>query len=409
MRPAGGSERWAEYTALVAVWLATRAIALASVDMTPWMLNDLRVYEGWLPTLQHLAFPVLDPTWQYPPGASLVFLGADLSPIPFRWSFTVFVLLVDAAILATLFVAHARTPGARWRGLWMWALAAIVVGPIMLTRFDLVPTLFAVLAIALAGRPAWSGVMAAVGFAVKLWPALMLLALPRSGTRRGVVSFALTSLVMLASFALLFDNSLSFLSNQRARGIQVESTGALPYLLHSLTGGDVAFGLEYGSIQVLMNGTDVIGTLVTIAGVALLGVIAWWRFRGRLDSVPTGDVALTLMLVSVATSRVYSPQFNTWLVGIAAIALISRRCRLGAVSVLVIVIAVLTQSVYPWMATQLVTGGTAAIAVQSLRIVLLLVATTMAMRSIAASRNERPAHVAVSASDDARQTLEGPY
>ena len=291
----------------------------------------------------------------------------------------------------------------------MWALAAIVVGPIMLTRFDLVPTLFAVLAIALAGRPAWSGVMAAVGFAVKLWPALMLLALPRSGTRRGVVSFALTSLVLLASVALLFDNSLSFLSNQRARGIQVESTGALPYLLHSLTGGDVAFGLEYGSIQVLMNGTDVIGTLVTIVGVALLGVIAWWRFRGRLDSVPTGDVALTLMLVSVATSRVYSPQFNTWLVGIAAIALISRRCRLGAVSVLVIVIAVLTQSVYPWMATQLVTGGTAAIAVQSLRIVLLLVATTMAMRSIAASRNERPAHVAVSASDDARQTLEGPY
>lgn len=390
MRPAGGSARWAEYIALVAVWLGTRAFALASVDMTPWMLNDLEVYQRWLPALQHLAFPVLDPTWQYPPGASLVFLGADLSPIPFRWSFSIFVLLVDAAILATLFVAHARTPGSRWRGLWLWALAGIVVGPIMLTRFDLVPTLFAVLAIALVGRPAWSGAMSAVGFAIKLWPALMLLTLPRPSARRGIVSFVMTSVVVLASFAVLFDNSLSFLSNQRSRGIQVESTGALPYLLHSLTGGDVAFGLKYGSIQVLMSGTDIVGTLVTIAGIALIGVIAWWRFCGRLDTVPPGDVALTLMLASVATSRVYSPQFNTWLVGIAAVALLARRSRLGVVTGIVVVISVLTQSVYPWMATQLVTGGTTAIAVQSVRIVLLLLATAMAMRSIAVRRPEPP-------------------
>lgn len=382
---------WPRTIALAAVWLATRAIALVSVDMTPWMLHDLEVYTGWIPGLRDTQFPVGDVTWQYPPGAALVFLTASAIPIDFRWAFTLVILALDAALMATLLIAMARQPGTSSRGPWLWALAGVVVGPIMLTRFDVAPTLFAVVAVVLVGRPKVSGAASAVGAMVKVWPALMLLSLPRKGLRSGLVSFVIVAVALALAFVVVFDDSLSFLANQRDRGLQVESTGALPYLLFSLVGGHVESGLTYGSIQVLMRGAETVGTVVTVLGFLLIAAIAWWRLRGRLEDVPAGDIALTVMLVSVATSRVYSPQFNTWLIGLAAAALLTASTRLTSVGLIVITVSLLTQIVYPWSATQLVNGGTFVIIVQSLRIVLLLIATVLAIVTIAPRTNERQA------------------
>lgn len=377
------------YVAIGVAWLATRLFALASVDLTPWMLHDLEVYQSWLPSLTDGAFPAGDPTWQYPPGASLVFMAAGNWPIDFRWSFTLVILVLDAALMGTLMVTHARQRPSSWLGVWIWALAGLIVGPIMMVRFDVAPTLFAVLAIVLATRPAWSGASAAVGTIVKVWPVLILLALPRPSLRRGLPAFVLTLLIVAAGFALLFHDSLSFLANQRDRGLQVESTGALPYLVYSLFGGQVETGLTYGSIQVLMNGAELVGTAITIVGLALLALIAWWRLRGRIDTVPPGDVALTVMLVSVVTSRVYSPQFNTWLVGVAAAAMLCTTTRLRGVAGLVIAVSIVTQIVYPWSATQLVTGGASGILAQAVRITLLVVATALAVDSLAQGRERR--------------------
>jgi hypothetical protein len=373
---------WSVYAVVAAAWLATRVIALVSVDLTPWMLNDLDIYAAWLPHLQAGAFPVGDPTWQYPPGSAPVFLLAGLVPADFRWSFTVVVLAADAAIMAALIVAHVRRPGASWRGLWLWAFAGVVVGPIMLVRFDLVPTLFAVTAVLLVARPALSGMSAALGLTVKVWPALMLFVLPRRSLPRGLLGFAATAAVVLIAFALVTDSSLSFLGNQQARGLQVESIGALPYELYSLAGGHVTFGHKYGSIQVLMQGAEAIGLLLTLIGLSLFGALAWARLSGRLDAVPPGDVAMAVMLVAVATSRVYSPQFNVWLVGMAAVAMIDAASRQRDAVGLVIVVSVLTQVVYPWSATQLVTGGPIAIAAQSLRIAGLITALVLSLRAV---------------------------
>ncbi|MCX6433247.1 MAG: glycosyltransferase 87 family protein [Actinobacteria bacterium] len=376
------SPAWAIYAVIAVAWLATRAFALMSVDMTPWMLNDLDIYAAWLPLLQDGAFPTGDPTWQYPPGIAPVFLIAGAIPTDFRWAFTLVILAADAAIMAALMRAHARRAGSSWRGLWIWALAGLIVGSIMMVRFDVVPTMFAVGAVLLVARPALSGVSTALGLTVKVWPALMLFVLPRRSLTRGVLAFIATAVVVLAAFGILTDNSLSFIGNQQARGLQVESVGALPYELFTLFGGQVAFGLKYGSIQVLMQGTEAVGLAMTVAGLALFALLAWARLSGRLESVPAGDVALTVMLVAVATSRVYSPQFNVWLVGLAAVALINAASRQRLVVTLVIGVSLLTQIVYPWSATQLVTGEPVAIIAQTLRIAGLMAAVVLALLAI---------------------------
>jgi hypothetical protein len=381
-QPRADEAAWTSYAVLALVWLTTRVIAVVSVDLTPWMLNDLDIYEGWLTPLGQGTFPADDPTWQYPPGIAPFFLATGAPAIDYRWAFTLGILVIDALIMASLLVAHRRRPGASWRGPWLWALAGLIVGSIMVVRFDVVPTLFAVISILVVARPLRTGVAAALGFTVKVWPALMLFVVPRRYLPKAILSFAVTAAVVLGAFSLLTDDSLSFLANQQARGLQVESIGALPYEVFTLLGGDVAFGLKYGSIQVLMDGAETVGLVLTLVGLALFALIAWWRLSGRLEDVAPGDVAVTVMLVSVATSRVYSPQFNVWLVGLTAVMLLDPASRLRRPAVLVILVSMLTQVVYPWSATQLVTGDPLTIVVQALRVTGIVVATVLALLAI---------------------------
>lgn len=380
--PRADEATWPAYAALALAWLTTRVIAVVSVDLTPWMLNDLVIYEGWLAPLGNGAFPADDPTWQYPPGIAPFFLATGVLAIDYRWAFTLAILLIDALVMAVLLLAHSRRPDSSWLGPWLWALAGVIVGSIMVVRFDVVPTLLAVLAILMVARPARTGVAAALGFTVKVWPALMLFIVPRRHLPAAVASFTVTVALVLGAFALLTDDALSFLANQQARGLQVESVGALPYEVFTLLGGEVEFGLKYGSIQVLMDGAETVGLVLTLTGLALFALIAWWRLSGRLEAVPPGDVALTVMLVSVATSRVYSPQFNVWLIGITAVMLLDPRTRLRRVAAIVVVVAMLTQVVYPWSATQLVNGDPLTIIVQGLRVTGIVVATVMALLTI---------------------------
>ena len=370
------------YPWVLGTWLRTRVIAVACIFLTPRLLDDVDIYRGWVPYLRWEQFPLADPKWQYPPGAGVVLLAPDVVHINYSVAFVVLALTVDAAIMALLLVAHHRRVGRSARYLWLWAVAALVVGPIMYTRFDIVPALFAVAFVLVAGRPVLAGMSAALGFVVKLWPFVLVIALPRHSWRRGLLSFAVSTAVVLVALALRFDGILSFLGNQRARGLQVESTGALPYELWALVGGKMRSGLEYGSYQVLMPGAELAGTVVFAIGVIMIVLIAWWRFRGRLDNVSVGDVALTLVLVSVVTSRVYSPQYNIWLVAVAAVALLDPVSRMRRVAALVMASSILTQVIYPWFPYDLTDGNPPVVLVQALRIIALVAAAALAFRAI---------------------------
>lgn len=367
---------------IIGVWVLTRVIALASIALTPRLLDDVDIYRGWLPYLRWAQFPLADEKWQYPPGAGPILLAPGSLSLNYAVAFALLCVLVDAAIMAVLLRAQARRPGAPRAGLWLWAVAGLVVGPIMFTRFDLVPALFAVAFIVLSARPALAGASAALGFVVKIWPVFLMIALPRRHWTRGAVSFAVTAAVVLLVITARFDRAWDFLGNQRARGLQVEATGALPYELFALVRGPMKSGLEYGSYQVLMPGAELVGTTLFAAGLLLTALIAWRRFTGRLDGVPVGDIALTLVLVSVATSRVYSPQYNVWIIAVAAAALLSARSRMRTVATLVVAVSIFTQVIYPWFPYDLMDGNLPVVIVQALRIGALAAATVLALRVI---------------------------
>ncbi len=375
---------------VVVSWAATRAVLLAATFwFAEYFLPDVYLYSTWTILLNERQFPVGDAFWQYPPGAGVLFALAGVTgPDPII-GFVLLALLADAAILVLLVAASVRvhpdrySPASLW-GPWAWVIGGAAIGPIMLARFDLFPTVFAVAAILLVPKPWLSGMAAGIGALLKVWPALMLLALPRRVLWRGILAAAAVTVIGTLLIAAWADGGISFLGEQGERGLQIESVGAAPFVIAGALGVPQQVVLRYGAFEIVMPGAIMIGLVITAVGLVLIGFIALQRVRGRLESVAPGDIALALVLVSVATSRVFSPQYSVWIVGVAAAASVDPRSRLRRVTILLIAMSALTAVLFPWLYGSLISTNWYAVIVQVVRLGLLLVCTATAVAVVIA-------------------------
>ena len=205
-------------------------------------------------SLQHGRFPT-DDMWQYPPLAGPVFvLGAWLPGE--RLGFVTLFLGFDAAIMAML--THQARRSGLGGGTRLWALLPLIVGPLLLARFDVVPTAFAVAAVLLAARPLASGALAATGAWLKVWPVLVLAALRRRDLPRGVAGALVASAVIAGVLVVATVDPLSFLGGQRDRGLQIESLAAWPFLVARLAGAPVEVVYRYGAHEIDAAGVDAV-------------------------------------------------------------------------------------------------------------------------------------------------------
>jgi hypothetical protein len=376
----GGGPRHSRL-ALWAVWAATRAfLLLALVGVIPLthvaVLSDVsQIYHGWYDVLRSGHFPVGDATWQYPPLAALVIVAPGLLPIGYAHAFILIAVVCDALVLALLSRADRRLAPA-----WYWLLGTTLLGPTVLARYDVVVTLVAVAALlALARRPVLGGVLTGIGVLLKIWPGLLLLGTPRGPrTRRAWLSAGGTVAVLALAADAALPGAFSFLSEQQQRGVEVESLGGTVFEIARRFGWPGHVTYRYGAMEFLGPWVGQVGDvslwLSVLAGVWLLV----WRLRARhIGPATTADAALTATLLFVATSRVISPQYVIWLLGLAAVCLTVRGSGQRAVALLLLPIAVLTVIEFPFAFGQVVTGGTGGVAVLAARNVLLLVATLL--------------------------------
>jgi hypothetical protein len=372
-----------------ATWLVLRlALVGIIVGLIPWpeQVNDLTIYATWVQrSLQHGRFPT-DDMWQYPPLAGPVFLVGAWLPGE-RLGFVTLFLGFDAAIMAML-THQARRTGLAG-GTRLWALLPLIVGPLLLARFDVVPTAFAVAAVLVAARPLASGALAATGTWLKVWPVLVLAALRRRDLPRGVVGALAATVVIAGVLVATTVGPMSFLGGQRDRGLQIESLAAWPFLVARLAGAPVEVVYRYGAHEIDAAGVDAVARSVVVLTLILLGVVAVQRLRGVLDAVSGADVALATVLFTVATSRVFSGQYFIWLLALAAVTLGDPDSRMRRTTVLLIAAGLATQLVYPWLYSALLDGNPVAVAVQTVRVGLTIAATWCAL--VVLLRAGRPA------------------
>lgn len=382
--------RWRQYASMrphanqLAVWTAVRLWAiLAGLELLPYpsghaLFDDVDLYDQWAHQILQGNFPIYDVKWQYPPLAALVFVASYLLS-PHRIGFVLVALAADYGILRLL-LRKARTSGTRLP-VYVWIATPLIMGPIVLGRYDVFPTLFAVAGLVTAGGWA-SGAFLAIGGMLKVWPALGLLAVKRGSHLKTALTFGTTAIVSLYLVLLWWPEGLSFLHNEKHRGIQVESVAALPFMLWNAGPGHIRSDYQWGSLELLDVNSALIGLALTGTLAVLLGILAVWHLQGRLERIPAADIMLTVVLTAMVTSRVLSPQYNLWVMGIVAVCGFRPQPQYLRILVTICLSAFAAQLLFPIMYSSFRFGGLLATAVHAARIYWLVLATVLCWRGI---------------------------
>ncbi|MFF4605439.1 glycosyltransferase family 87 protein [Streptomyces sp. NPDC001339] len=374
-----------------------RVVVLPGPDVT----SDVSViYHGWSEVLSGGTYPLHDVTWQYPPAAALAVLSPGLLPfLGYTPAFFTLVLVADAVVLTLLLRAGRPAPaprsGGRPAGAWVWIAGVPLLGPTAYARYDLMVVAVAVAALfAAARRPRLAGALTGLGALLKVWPVLLLTGAPLRGRRAralwGGAGGAAAGLTLACVAAA--PGALAFLTFQRDRGTEIESLGGLVFHLARPFGWDGTVLLRYGSVEFVGPGVPLVSALALLLNGAALGWLVLWRVRAREFTRTTlYDAAFTATLLFTTTSRVISPQYLLWLVGLAAVGMTVRGGRQGLPALLVLLATGLTLLEFPVGFAHVVAGDPRGVVPLALRNGLLVAASLSACRRLWASTRGRPA------------------
>jgi len=369
-----------------------------------WLKGDVDLYNFWAKGLVKGIFPIDDQMWQYPPLAGVVFA------IP-QWlfgnaltGFIILMIIFDLLILITLLITglnrfklnSSSTSINGLSGAWFWILWPILMGPLVLTRFDVVPTFFALLALIVLSnrkiRPYLSGFLLGIGALVKLWPMLLFVIYPKNTIKKVSTSFVSTIVLVILFMSTWSVGFTNFLNNQTSRGLQVESIAATPFVLAKLFGANVEYPFRYGSLEVQALYANQIGFLLNLFTLIVFMTLFILNYQNKLNNLNLFDKALVIVIISIALSRVFSPQFWVWIGGLAALALINKETKLKKVIVLLSISAFVTQLIYPGQYVQLLSGGVFATLLQLMRVTLfvwaLVLGTKLLLKPTSGKVNE---------------------
>ncbi|MBD8659179.1 DUF2029 domain-containing protein [Frigoribacterium sp. CFBP 8754] len=302
----------------------------------------------------------IDRPWVYPILAAVPMLLARVGgPEHYGTAWLTIVLLLDAAALAVLTRGGRRELAAAW---W-WLAFLVVLGPIAVGRIDAVTVALALVGLLLlTARPTLAAALLTVAAWVKVWPAaLVVAALIAVRRRRDVLTAAVTTSVVIVAISLVLGSGatvLGFVGQQAGRGLQVESLTAVPWLWRAASGAAdttvyydrdiLTFQVAGPGVALAAQATTVVMALVVIA-VVLLGLRA--VRSGASAERLLAPLSLGLVTALIVTNKVGSPQFVSWLAVPVVVGLVLQ--RRGGPSFVVpaalsLVVAGLTQVIYPW-------------------------------------------------------------
>jgi hypothetical protein len=311
--------------------------------------GDVHLSDYWSWQLRHTTATAYHSLHiEYPPGAlPFMFIPRFIRAVSYRTEFILLMVIIDAVGLLGL-VRLARRTGAWW-GVVAWMVLIPALGPVSYTRLDLVVAVALVWCIerAHAGKWGHAGALLGVGIAVKLVPVLLLpvlLAAAPRGRRRWVLASAAAVVALtLVPFALsLPDVWHSVIDYHSKRGVQSESTwGSVLLLVHRWNHYPAEIVVAFGAYDVRAGVAPLLKTISNVLDlVAFISISALaWRRPSQGDPRRLTLLALAAMSLYIALGRVYSPQYLTWMIALAAGALtLAPRMARPAAAVLAVVV-----------------------------------------------------------------------
>ncbi len=350
--------------------------------------------EKQISTKPGLRLPYRDFPFEYPPVALVPMLipRAFVDALPeyrVAYGIVVSILTLMACAFAAMLCRDLGpfAPEKPWKRMTLLILA---IGPLLVSRFDILPAMLVTLALLLLARNRSFGAGIAIGVATltKLYPIFLLLPwgaqLWFSNERRKaihlIVGAALAAVIISAPFLWITPGPfLQSLFVYGARPFQIESLiGAISVLVG---GKDVIIG-SFGSYNVTAA-AFALGpwSLLLWIAVSVCAILAALQARNRpAISHETFVQRLTLWTLTVIcfillTSKVLSPQFLIWLIPLLAITPGKAifRCGIGTF--------VLTQGFYPYLYDFLINGSRLVALLVVMRNIVLVFITLFTLRA----------------------------
>jgi hypothetical protein len=289
--------------------------------------NDLYLYREAGEAIMRGDVPYRDFFIEYPPGSLPAFIPPALVSASRAGFIDLFSLEMALALAVTLLLSTLAARRLRGSRAWIlpavtFALAALLLYPVAVTRYDAFVALTLGLAVffaALGGRfLVFAYASLGLGAAAKVVPALAIppLALTRRGAVSGCAVFLAVVTVFFVPFALLGGHQfLQSFAYQAERGLQVESLAASVLIL--LRSADVVV-FEHGAFEIRGTGVDLatsLSPLLTLLFLAMTGLVMYREYRrfGRLGPDAFPRHAAALILAFMLGSKVLSPQYMIWL------------------------------------------------------------------------------------------------
>jgi hypothetical protein len=381
---------------LVHFWLG--ALALYGPG---YPLGDVNwVYKFWVEHgLVSGQWVGLQTSWVYPIVALLPMLASyAFGPALYASTWLTLVMVVDAAAFAVV-MAFGRDRRVSHVA-WWWLGLLVALGPVALGRIDAVAVAVAVVGLlCLATAPRLAGVLLAVATWIKVWPAALVAAvfIAVPARVRVALAAAVTSAGILAISIVLSGggaNAFSFITQQTGRGLQIESGIGTFWMWDAFSRRPGASTLYYDTSiltyqlrgQGVQTAAEIATPLLALVALALLllAIIVVRRGATAAELLPPLTLALTSALILF--NKVGSPQFVTWLAVPIVLGLSTAATGRGVSfrfpAALALVIAGLTQLIYPYLYDQLLALNVWMLLVLTARNLLYLALLGWAVRSM---------------------------
>ncbi len=345
------------FTELAAAAAAVLFLLSWAMLHTAWYdegeIIDIPVYSNYGTATEDGALPYRDFELEYPPGALPAFIVPALlseDQSGFRTVFEDLMALFGVVTVLLTAVTLRGLRASRRHTLAALALVAafpLLLGSVVLTRFDLYPA--ALVAGALAAlvhrRDRLGFVLLGAAMAVKLFPGVLVpVALGyvwrRRGRREALLCLALCAGVVALAylpFVVLAPGGIAYsLGHQLSRPLQIESLGSAFYLgAHHLFGLHAEMRSGHGSQNLYATGTAVTATLLSLVQIAAL---AWIWLRRPVTNEELVRWSAAALVAFVALGKVLSPQFLIWLVPVVPLVAGIRGLRASALLAFALVV-----------------------------------------------------------------------
>jgi hypothetical protein len=347
---------------------AAVAAFLASLTVLHWgfyqhnLIIDTVEYHRYGVAVMHGHVPYRDFGLEYPPGALPVFVPPAIGHDGFSLynrEFQILMALCGVGALLAMTVALRALRASVERtaaALAFAAFAPLVLGSVIIYRYDLWPAALTVAGLAgvLAGRDRLGFGAFGLGVAAKVFPAVVvppaLVYVWRTRGRREAlaclgVALAVVAVVVVPFLVLAPDGLRDSVVRQTTRPVQIESLASAVLLAaHQVGGLGITMESSHGSQNLVGSLPHVLGSASSVLLVAALLAIWVAAARGPATGERLVRYSAASLVAFIALSKVLSPQFLIWLIPLVPLV----RGRRGlAASALLGLALLLTQLWFP--------------------------------------------------------------